>query len=63
LNIEQFPQNNFEHWQRTPGTQKAVHSLQDEVGQNIKDKKGDKRFRDGDPSWEGSHERGEVSTQ
>ena len=25
-----------------------------EVGQNIKDKKRDKRAKDGDPSWEGS---------
>ena len=33
---------------------KAAHCLRREVGQNIKDKKGDKRGRDGDPSWEGS---------
>ena len=33
---------------------KAAHCLRREVGQNIKDKKGDKRARDGDPSWEGS---------
>ena len=39
---------------------KAAHSLQKEVGQNIKDKKRDKRVRDGDPPWGGSHE-GEVS--
>ena len=39
---------------------KAAHSLQKEVGQNIKDKKRDKRVRDGDPSWGGSCE-GEVS--
>ena len=31
------------------------------VGQNIKDKKRDKRVRDGDLSWEGSLKRGEVS--
>ena len=29
---------------------KATHCLRREVGQNIKDKKGDKRARDGDPS-------------
>ena len=35
--------------------------LQKEVGQNIKDKKRDKRGRDGDPSQGGSLKRGEVS--
>ena len=39
---------------------KAVHCLRKEVGQNIKDKKRDKRVRDGDPSQEGSLKR-EVS--
>ena len=34
--------------------------LRNEVEQNIKDKKRDKRVRDGDPSQGGSHER-EVS--
>ena len=34
--------------------EKAAHCLQKEVGKNIKDKKRDKRGRDGDPSWEGS---------
>ena len=33
---------------------KADHCLQKEVGQNIKDKKRDKRGKDGDPSREGS---------
>ena len=33
---------------------KAVHCLQKEVGKNIKDKKRDKRGRDGAPSQEGS---------
>ena len=37
---------------------KAAHCLWREVGQNIKDKKGDKRARDGDPSREGSLNRG-----
>ena len=31
------------------------------MGQNIKDKKTDKRIRDGDPSQGGSHKRGEVN--
>ena len=33
---------------------KAAHCLRKEVGQSIKDKKRDKRGRDGDPSQEGS---------
>ena len=33
---------------------KAVHCLQKEVGKNIKDKKRDKRGRDGAPSQDGS---------
>ena len=48
-----------ECWRRTPGT----HSLWKEVGQNIKDKKRDKRFRNRDLSWVGSREGGEVSKQ
>ena len=42
---------------------KAAHSLWKEVGQNIKNKKGDKRVRYRDQSWGGSREGGEVSTQ
>ena len=38
---------------------KAAHCLRKEVGQNIKDKKRDKRVRDGNPAWGGSRE--EVS--
>ena len=39
----------------------AAHSsLGKEVGQNIKDKKRDKRVKDGDPSWGGSRDGGEV---
>ena len=41
---------------------KAAHCLQKEVGHNIKDKKRDKRARDGDPSWEGSLNRGSIQT-
>ena len=37
---------------------KVTHCLRREVGQNRKDKKGDKRARDGDPSREGSLNRG-----
>ena len=33
---------------------KPAHCLRKEIGQNIKDKKRDKRVRDGDPSWGGS---------
>ena len=33
---------------------KAAHCLQKEVGKNIKDKKRDKKSRDGAPSQEGS---------
>ena len=40
---------------------KGAHCLQKEVEQNIKDKKRDKRVRDGDPSREGSLKRGEGS--
>jgi len=36
---------------------KAAHCLRKEVGQNIKDKKKDKRVRDGVPSRKGSHKR------
>ena len=36
------------------GPRKAAHCLRKEVGQNIKDKKEDKRGRNGDPSQEGS---------
>ena len=47
---------NTRHSERQP-----AHSLLNEVGQNIKDKKRDKRVRDGDPSQGGSHEGGELS--
>ena len=41
---------------------KAAHCLQKEVGQNIKDKKRDKRAKDGDLSREGSLNRGSFQT-
>ena len=37
---------------------KATHCLRKEAGQNIKDKKRDKRARDGDPTGEESLNRG-----
>ena len=40
---------------------KAAHCLRKEVGKNIKDKKRDKRGRDGAPFWEGSLKKREVS--
>ena len=50
-----------ERWQRTPGTQKGSPFSLKEVGQNIKDKKRDKRVSDRDQSWGGSRE--EVSKE
>ena len=41
---------------------KADHCRRKEVGQNIKDKKRDKRARDGDPSQEGSRNRESFQT-
>ena len=41
---------------------KATHCLWKEVGQNIKDKKRDKRAKDGDLSGEGSLNRGSFQT-
>ena len=40
----------------------VAHCLWREVGRNIKDKKGDKRARDGDPSREGSLNRGSFQS-
>ena len=58
--LSKFHKTTSECWQRTSGPQKAAHCLREEVGQNTKDKKRDKRGRDGDPSQEGSLKR-EVS--
>ena len=44
---------------QAPG--KAAHCLQKEVGKNIKDKRRDKRGRDGALSREGSFKKREVS--
>ena len=46
---------------RHQATRKADHCLQKQVGKNIKDKKRDKRGRDGAPSQEGSLKKREVS--
>ena len=59
--LRKFHKTTSECWQRTSGTRKAAHCLRKEVGQNIKDKKRDRRGRDRDPSQEGSLKRGEVS--
>ena len=58
--LSKFHKTTSECWQRTSGTQKGSPCHWKEVGQNIKDKKRDKRGRDGDPSQEGSLKR-EVS--
>ena len=50
---------NADRGQEAP--RKTAHCLQKEVGQNIIGKKRDKRVRDGDPSWGGSRDGGEVS--
>ena len=65
LSPQQIHQRTFERWVNSTkqllsagreyqAPRKATHCLRKEVGQNIKDKKRDKRGRDGDPSWEGS---------
>ena len=59
--LSNFHKTTLEHWWRTPAPRKAAHSLRKAVGQNIKDKKRDKRVRDGDLSWGRSDEQGEVS--
>ena len=60
MNVEQLPQNNAGRGHQAP--RKAAHSLQKEIGQNIKEKKErETKVRDGDQSWGGSCE-GEVST-
>ena len=52
--LSKFHKTTSECWQRTSGTQKSSPLSSKKVGINIKDKKRDKRGRDGDPSWEGS---------
>ena len=42
---------------------KATHCLSNEVGGNLKGKKRDKRAKDGDPSREGSLNRGSSKHQ
>ena len=52
--LSKFHKKTSEYWQRTSGTQKGSPFLQKEIGQNIKDKKRDKRDRDRVPSQEWS---------
>ena len=55
FNAEQLPQKKLLNTGRGhQAPRKAAHSLQKEVGQNIKDRKRDKRVRDGEVSeqWE-----------
>src|SRR5574341_923118 len=59
--LSKFHKTTSESRQRTSGTQKSNPSLRKEVGKNIKDKKRDKRGRDGVPSREGSLKKREVS--
>ena len=59
--LSKFHKTTSECWKRTSGTQKSNPTLQKEVGKNIKDKKRDKRGRDGAPSQEGSLKNREVS--
>ena len=48
--LSNFHKTTSERWQRTPGTQKGSPSLWKEVEQNIRERKKDKRIRDGDLS-------------
>ena len=59
--LSKFHKTTSECQQRTSGTQKSNPSLRKKVGKNIKDKKRDKRGRDGVPSQEGSLKKREVS--
>ena len=68
-----FIKRSFECWEASTkqllnsggghqGPRKAARSLQNEVEQNIKDKKRDKRIRNGDQSWGGSRRRRSFQT-
>ena len=59
--LSKFHKTTSECRQRNQEPRKAAHCLQKEVRKNIKDKKRDKRGRDGAPSWEGSLKKREVS--
>ena len=62
MNSEQIPQKKLLNTGRGhQAPRKAAHCPRKEVGQNIKDKKRDKRVRDGDPFQGGSCERGAFS--
>ena len=51
--LSKFHKITYEHRQRTSGTQKGSPLSSKGGRKNIKDKKGDKRGRDGDASQEG----------
>ena len=66
-----FIERPFKHWANSTkqilnagrghhAPRKAAHCLRKEVGQNIKDKKKDKRVKNGERSQGGSCKRGEV---
>ena len=62
--LRNFHKITSERWQRTPeAPRKAAHFLLKEVGQNIKDKKRDKRVRDGVPFCRGSREGDDFKQQ
>ena len=58
--LSKFHKTTSEYWQRTSGTQEGSPLSSKGGRANIKDKKRDKRGRDGDPSWDRSVKR-EVS--
>ena len=59
--LSKIHKTTFECWQRTSGTQKSSPLSSKGGRKNIKDKKRDKRGRDGAPSQEGSLKKREVS--
>ena len=59
--LSNFHKTTSECWRMTPCTQKGSPFSFKGGRTKYKDKKSDKRVRDGDPSWQGSQEGGEVS--
>ena len=59
--LSKFYKTTSECRQRISGTQKSSPLSLKGGRKNVTDKKRGKRGRDGDLSWGGSHERGEVS--
>ena len=54
LNAEQTAKTASDRWQRTPGAQRSSPSSSKGDGTKYKDKKRDKRARDGDPPGKGA---------